>query len=122
MLSLIEDLEEKLRMAMISSDVTVLDKLIDDELVFVGPDGSVATKQMDLEAHKSKIQRISSIEASEQNVFKRNDELYIVTVKIAIKGYFGDLNIDGTYRYLRIWKKVGDSFKIISGSVVKINL
>ncbi len=46
--------EERLYRAMAASDVAELDALIDDGLRFVGPDGRLATKQADLEAHRNR--------------------------------------------------------------------
>ena len=40
----IRELEERLRLAMLASNVSELDDLIDDELLFVGPDGHVYSK------------------------------------------------------------------------------
>lgn len=111
--------EEELRLAMIISDVDKLEKLIDDSLMFCGPDGTIATKQLDLEAHKTKIQKISNLTPSEQ-VIKLYDNLATVTVKMQLTGTFGDFDISGIYRYLRVWKKFEDNWRIIAGSVIKI--
>ena len=46
-------LEAALRAAQLAADVGALDSLIDDELLFAGPDGQLATKAQDLEAHRS---------------------------------------------------------------------
>lgn len=113
-------LEEKLRIAMINSDVDILDQLIDDELVFIGPTGMVATKEMDLNAHRSKIQKITSLTFSEQTL-KINENQAIVTVLSKIEGTFDGTDISGSYRYLRIWNKTNDTWKIISGAVCKMS-
>jgi len=44
----IENLEEKLRHAMLTSDVSALDELIADDLVFTMHTGQVVNKQFDL--------------------------------------------------------------------------
>ena len=44
-------LESELRAAQLGADVSALDRLIADGLLFIGPDGSVGTKAQDLEAH-----------------------------------------------------------------------
>lgn len=112
-------LEEDLRQAMLSSDVKKLDELIDDSLVFIGPDGSVASKQIDLDAHRSKIQKIQELNPTEQ-VIKDFGSFVAVTVKMAITGTYGDFDISGNYRYLRVWKNNNGTFKIVTGSVTKI--
>lgn len=111
--------EEELRLAMINSNVAKLDKLIDDSLIFTGPDGSVATKTMDLEAHRNKIQKITELAPSEQ-VIKLHDNFAVVSVKMEMTGTFGETDISGKYRYLRVWTKIQDSWKVVAGSVTKI--
>ncbi len=112
-------LEEDLRQAMLASDVKKLDELIDDSLVFIGPDGSVASKQMDLDAHRSKIQKIQELNPTEQ-VINDFGSFVVVTVKMAISGTFGDFDISGMYRYLRVWENMNGNWRVITGSVTKI--
>ncbi|WP_036373341.1 nuclear transport factor 2 family protein [Micromonospora sp. ATCC 39149] len=45
--------ERRLQQAQLASDVAVLDRLIDDRLVFTGPDGGLYSKQDDLHLHRS---------------------------------------------------------------------
>jgi hypothetical protein len=47
----IVELEARLRAAQLAADVVALDALIAEDLLFVGPDGRLATKSQDLEAH-----------------------------------------------------------------------
>ena len=41
--------EEQLRAAQLGADVVVLERLLDDDLLFTGPDGRLATKEEDSE-------------------------------------------------------------------------
>ena len=111
--------EEELRLAMIKSNVAKLDELIDDSLIFTGPDGNVATKTMDLEAHSNKIQKITELAPSEQ-VIKLHDDFAVASVKMKMSGTYGDFDISGLYRYLRIWTKIQGRWKVVAGSVTKI--
>jgi hypothetical protein len=45
--------EAALRRAQLASDVAEIDRLVDEELVFTGPDGSVYSKTDDLAAHRT---------------------------------------------------------------------
>lgn len=112
--------EEELRLAMITSDVEKLNELIDDSLVFTGPDGNIATKALDLQAHRSKMQKISELTPSEQTV-KLHDNFAVVTVKMQLVGTYGDFDISGIYRYLRVWTKIQGDLKVVAGSVTKIS-
>ncbi len=49
----IRHVEERLRNAMLTSNVTEFDALIDDRLLFIGPDDGVYRKADDLELHRS---------------------------------------------------------------------
>lgn len=111
--------EEELRLAMLSSDVEKLDSLISDALVFIGPDGSVATKQMDLQCHREKLQVMTELTPSEQ-VIQMHNNFAVVTVKMHISGTFMQNDISGTYRYLRNWAKQDNGWKVVSGCVAKL--
>lgn len=115
----IKELEEALRKAMLSNDVNKLDELIDDSLVFITPYGNVVTKKMDLETHQNKTQKMSQLTPSEQTV-QLYDNLAVVTVKMDIVGTYGTVPISGLYRYIRIWKRINDKWKIVAGSVTSI--
>ena len=49
----IRECEARLYTAMLASDVSELDLLISDDLLFTGPTGELATKAMDLELHRT---------------------------------------------------------------------
>ncbi len=53
----IVELEGRLRAAQLAADVAALDALIAEDLLFVGPDGRLATKSQDLEAHATGVVR-----------------------------------------------------------------
>ncbi len=111
--------EEQLRLAMLNNDLEILDKLIDESLVFITPNGTIATKKADLEIHKNKLQKLDELNLLEQKIdFK--DNLSIVTALMQIKGSFAQMDISGNYRYLRIWQRQENNWKIIAGSVTQI--
>lgn len=119
MIEEIIQLEEKLRQAMLTNDIYMLHQLINEDLAFITPDGNVANKEMDLQAHKAKLQVITEIVPSEQNIIINNNTA-TVNVKMQIVGTFGNVDISGIYRYLRIWKQINNNWQIIAGSVTKI--
>ncbi len=110
--------EEELRLAMIDSNIEKLDELIDDSLMFTGPNGIIVTKDMDLQAHKSKIQKMTKLNPSEQQI-KIHDNFAVVAVKIEMTGTYGEMDISGLYRYLRVWTKIQGDWKVVAGSVIK---
>jgi len=54
--------ERRLQRAQLASDVTALDRLIDDRLVFTGPDGRLYSKQDDLRVHRSGRQSMTRVD------------------------------------------------------------
>ena len=54
--------EDALRRAQLAGDAAALDRLVDDALVFTGPDGALYGKQDDLAAHREGWVRITRLE------------------------------------------------------------
>jgi ketosteroid isomerase-like protein len=100
----VKTVEEELRIAIIASDVVVLERLLADDLVFTSHTGQVVKKADDLSAHKSGIFKIKKIAPSEQDIRCIKEDIVIVTVKVYIEAEF-DGNIDkSNLRYTRIWQ------------------
>ena len=116
---IIEELEEKLRKAMLNSDIETLDKLIADSLVFTLPTGDIADKQMDLNAHRSGIQKLYKLSPSEQ-LIKCYENFVIVTVKMELEGLFNNNSISGRYSYTRVWTKTQEVWQVVAGHVSQI--
>lgn len=119
MKEIIVKLEEDLRQAMLVNDVAKLDELIADSLVFVLPNGVVANKQMDLDSRKSGFTKMTKLSPSEQQI-EIQDNFAVVTVKMDLEGTYGDMVIDGNYRYIRTWTEINDKFQIVSGAAIYI--
>lgn len=107
--------EEELQIAMLTSDVEVLDSLINDCLIFTAPTGDVVSKDMDLTAHRSGIQKLTKLEKITQEILIR-DKTAVVASKMNLEGTYGEQKIDGLYSYTRVWHKE-EIWKIIAGHV-----
>ncbi|HEX2180544.1 MAG TPA: nuclear transport factor 2 family protein, partial [Actinomycetota bacterium] len=73
-------LEARLRKAQLAADVSALDLLISDDLLFTGPDGALATKEQDLAAHRSGSVRIREHEPAELRVRRIAPDAAIVSL------------------------------------------
>lgn len=113
-------LEEELRLAMLTGNVDKLNSLISDSLIFIAPQGEIVTKQMDLDVQKNKIQKMSELIPSEQQIMV-NDNCAIVTVKMKITGTFNNIDISGNYRYIRTWQNINNYWQIVSGAVIQLS-
>jgi hypothetical protein len=107
-------LEKELESAMLNSDVEVLDKLLDDELVFTNHLGQQTTKQMDLEAHRSGFVKIESLSQSNQTV-THFENVAVVTVMSEICGLFGGVRSTAKIQFTRVWQqKNSKEYKLIT--------
>ncbi len=64
----LHEAEERLQVAVRAGDVGGLDRLLDDRVVYTGPDGRSLTKGEDLEAHRSRALAVEVFEQEELHV------------------------------------------------------
>ncbi|MDH2430415.1 nuclear transport factor 2 family protein [Sphaerisporangium sp. TRM90804] len=94
--------ERRLQAAQLASDVNALDELLDDRLIFTGPDGDLFDKQDDLRVHRTGEQRLTQVV---------EDELTVLVVgRTGVTWFLGRLSgeLSGTrfsarVRYTRTW-------------------
>jgi len=108
--------EVALRQAQLASDVSTLDRLLDDALIFTGPDGALYGKQDDLDAHRSGAVRITRLEPSDEHV-QRFGNIAVVSVRMEMSGTFQGAAFAGPFRYTRIWCARSDGWRIVAGHV-----
>lgn len=108
--------ETALRQAQLASDVDALDRLVDDALVFTGPDGAVYGKQDDLNAHRQGMIRITRLEPSDERIL-RFGNIAVVSVRMEMVGSFQGASFAGPYRYTRVWCARPDGWRIVAGHV-----
>ncbi len=111
--------EKRLIEAIKTGNIKELDELLYDNLIFIIPTGQTITKSMDIENYQSGSMIISEIVTDDQ-IIKSIDDITIVTVTMFLKGKYNGEIIDGKYKYLRVWKIVDNSWKVIAGSVFPI--
>jgi ketosteroid isomerase-like protein len=112
--------ERSLLDAMKTNDVELLDKLLHDDLLFNGPTGDTATKSADLANYRSGNINLHAVESSDQLLSVIGDDV-VVAVTVEIKGNYLGQELDGKFRYLRVWKLFDGSWKVIGGSVVTLS-
>ena len=111
--------EDRLIAAMKTSDVDALDALLHDALLFNGPNGQTATKAADLANYRSGGIDLRRVEGRDRMVSVIGDDI-VVAVTVAIEGNYMGSEIDGSFRYLRVWKRFDGVWKVIAGSVVAL--
>lgn len=111
----IVEMEERLRQAMLCSDVGVLDELIAPELIFTSHLGQVIGKQEDLAFHQSGALRLKELTPSEQHI-QLNHGFAVVSVLMHLLGSYESTSIDSNIRYTRVWSiSSNGTMQIIAG-------
>jgi hypothetical protein len=108
--------EAALRQAQLASDVPALDRLVDETLRFIGPDGAVYGKQDDLDAHRRGMVRITRLEPSEEHI-QRFGPIAVVSVRMEMSGTFNGAAFAGPFRYTRVWCARREGWRIVAGHV-----
>lgn len=94
--------EERLRLAMLHSDVAVLDELISPDLIFTSHLGQTVGKQDDLDFHRSGLFKLDALTPSEQRI-RLCDDVAIVSVLMQLSGRFAETPFSECIRYTRVW-------------------
>lgn len=113
--SKVVELEERLRQAMLRSDVCVLDELIAPGLIFTNHLGQLITKQDDIAFYQSGTLQLQAFTPSEQHI-QINHGFVVVSVLMHLLGAYERTPIDFSIRYTRIWAATSSgSLQVIAG-------
>jgi ketosteroid isomerase-like protein len=110
-------LEAELRAAQLTADVSALDRLISDDLLFTGPDGSLGTKADDLAAYRNGVMRVAAHEPEEMRVRRVGADAAVVALRTRMSGSFAGTPFDVTARYTRVWAREDGRWRIVGGQV-----
>lgn len=108
-------LEERLRQAMLTSNVAELDTLIAPELLFTSHLGQLISKQQDLDMHRARSLKLVALTPSEQHI-QIHPGFCVVSVQMHLLGHYHDMEIDEHIRYTRVWSLSSlGSLQIVAG-------
>jgi ketosteroid isomerase-like protein len=98
----LREAERQLQAAQLAGDVDALDRLLDDRLVAIGPDGARYSKHDDLTAHRSRSSVVSTLveEGLEVLVAGSTGVTFFVGT---LSGTFGGQPMSARLRYTRTW-------------------
>lgn len=113
--------EEQLRHAQLTSDVVMLDRLLDDLLVFTNIDGSLASKSDDLSAHRSGRLRIARMDPSDRHMLHLG-ETSVVSVRMNAEAIMNGVPVAAALRYTRIWHKRTDGWRLVAGHMSTVSV
>ena len=98
----LRDAERRLQAAQLSSDVVALDALLDDRLVFTGPDGNLYSKADDLQVHRSGTQTLTKVE-EEQVAVLVDGRTGVSWFLGSLEGTMSGMPFTARVRYTRTW-------------------
>jgi len=116
MAATIEDLEateRRLQAAIVGSDVEALDALLDDGVVYIGPDGAVADKAADLAAHRSgdlDVQRFEVVSLKSRVI----GGVGLTFVAADLGGVAAGQPFSASLRYTRTWIHTGAGWRVVA--------
>jgi ketosteroid isomerase-like protein len=110
------DAERALQAAQRASDVAELDRLLHPDLLAVGPDGRLADKAADLEAHRTGVFTIADLEEEDLQVRVAGDTA-LTFVVLRIRGTIGDEEVSGRMRYTRTWSRDGGVWRVLGAHI-----
>jgi hypothetical protein len=106
--------EADLRQAQLTSDVTALDRLLDDSLLFTTLEGTLATKNDDLSMHRSGQLRITRMDPTDRQVLHLG-ETSVVSVRMNAEAFVNHVPVAATLRYTRVWHKRPAGWRLVAG-------
>ena len=100
--SALDRAEDLLRRAMLAGDVAALGALLDDHMIYTGPDGRQVSKQQDLDAYANGAVEITGYDEQHRSVrvIGRTGLTWILT---EVQGRAGDRTFGARLRYTRTW-------------------
>ena len=113
------EVENQLFSAQLVSNVEILDQLLYDDLIAVAPTGQMITKEMDLDSHRAKTMIIEEA-STEIDDIKITGDTALSIVTMTAKGKMMGTPIAGKFRYFRVWKRFGDTLKVIGASFMQL--
>ncbi len=112
--------EERLRIAMLESNVASLDTLIAPSLIYTTHFGTMLTKEQDLEVHRSGALKFHEIELADRKVLILDNVAY-VSVRARLAGVFFDNSFQEDVRFSRIWQwSEKNSWRVIVGQATVV--
>ena len=109
--------EHALQAAQRAGDVDALDALLHPRCVGVGPDGSVFSKEDDLESHRSRFLRITRLEEVSLDV-QEDVASGVTRLVAAVEAVQGGAAVSARLTYTRLWVRADDRWLVLAATLV----
>lgn len=109
----LEQAELELQAAVLAGDADALAELLDDEVLYTGPDGSVVGKVADLEAHRSGLLDVRRFDVRSASARVIGDT-GLTFIEADLAGTAGDQEFSAHLRYTRAWHLTDGSWRVVA--------
>lgn len=109
----IDELEETLRLAMLTGNVGKLEELLANDLIFIDQAGQLAGKEADIDAHRSGRLKLAELTFASQSVHVLGEGLVLTITLSKLAGTYASQAFSGTFRYSRVWKQQSGRWCVI---------
>ena len=109
----LRDGERRLQSAVRSGDVEALDRLLDDRVVYTGPDGRSFTKEEDLKGYRSRGLIVEAFEQEDLQVTVVGTT-GITRVLATLQGTAGGEPFTARLRYTRTWVHAEGAWRVLA--------
>ncbi len=109
----IGQLEEQWRAATLSNDVAAIDRMLADDYVGIGPDGTIASKADELAARRDGQRKLTQIDVVERKV-RIYGTTAVVTSRAIVTGVYDTMPLTGEFRYTRVYNLSHGQWRIVS--------
>jgi ketosteroid isomerase-like protein len=109
----LHEAEQELQAAIRAGDIQTLDLLLDDRVVYTGPDGRSVTKEQDLEAHRSGTLAVDVFDQQDLQVTVVGST-GITHVLAVLQGTAGAQPFAARLRYTRTWVHADGTWRVLT--------
>ncbi|MFI8523982.1 nuclear transport factor 2 family protein [Promicromonospora sukumoe] len=108
--------EHALQAAQRAGDVDALDALLHPRCVGTGPDGSVFSKEDDLESYRSGLLRITRLEEESLDV-QEDASSGVTRLVAAVEAVQGGTAVSARLTYTRLWVRADDGWQVLAATL-----
>ena len=116
--NVIKGYEERLRLAMMSSNIEEIDTLFSDDLIFINHLGKCISKDDDISAAKRGGFKLSGIKTKSQDIRIVGD-IAVVVSDVELEVIIDDENLSDHLMYTRIWQRFNDEWRLVGGQATR---
>ncbi len=108
--------DRRLQAAQLAADAATLDDLIDERLIFTGPDARLYSKEDELAMQRAGAQRLTEV-TEEELVAVVAGDTGVTCLRARLAGWFHGEEFTAHVRYTRTWIRSSSGWRLLAGHV-----